>query len=216
MKAYFIPGMAADKRVFLHIQLPAGFEPVYLDWLPPNREESLPAYAMRLAKHIDTTQPFVLIGLSFGGMLAIEIAKQYPCAATILISSIPLSAHLPRYFRMAAKLRLHKYVPIALIKAGAKAKRLITREQSEDKKMLLQIIDESDNNLVRWSMYAILNWQNETLPPQVWHIHGAGDGVLPIRFTQPTHVIPNGGHMMVMTSAADINQILARLLPLQK
>lgn len=83
MKAYFISGMGADKRVFTHIQLPEGFEAVFLDWLAPNREETLPSYAMRLADHIDTTEPFVLIGLSFGGMLATEIAKQYPPAATV-------------------------------------------------------------------------------------------------------------------------------------
>jgi pimeloyl-ACP methyl ester carboxylesterase len=212
MKVYFISGMAADKRVFHHIQLPQGFEAVFLDWITPENEESLPSYAMRLANNIDTTEPFALIGLSFGGMLAIEIAKQYHPAATILISSVPISGHLPGYFRAAAKLKLHKIVPVSLLKTSAAAKRFFTRERADDKKLLWQIINESDTRLIKWSMHAILNWQNDTIPKPIWHIHGTRDEILPIRFTQPTHTIQKAGHMLIMTDAAIVNEILAGLL----
>ena len=212
MKVYFISGMAADKRVFRHIQLPQGFEAVFVDWITPQKEESLPAYALRLANNIDITQSFALVGLSFGGMLATEIAKQYQPAATILISSVPVSSHLPGYFRMAAKMNLHKIVPISLLKSSAAAKRFFTAERSEDKKLLWQIINESDTGLIRWSMHAILNWQNDTIPQPVWHIHGTRDEVLPIRYTQPTHTIDKGGHMLVMTRPDAVNEILSNVL----
>ncbi|RYD69520.1 MAG: hypothetical protein EOP53_27030, partial [Sphingobacteriales bacterium] len=64
MKVYFISGLAADCRVFKRIQLPAGFESVYLDWIPPLPNESLQSYAMRMAESIDTNEPFALVGLS--------------------------------------------------------------------------------------------------------------------------------------------------------
>src|SRR5258708_37464041 len=111
MKAYFISGLAADGRVFKHIQLPKGLETIYLNWIPPQEEEALPHYALRLATSINTKEPFVLLGLSFGGMLAIEIAKQLHPVSTILISSIPVSDHLPGYFKAAGKIGLHKMVP---------------------------------------------------------------------------------------------------------
>jgi hypothetical protein len=76
MKAYFISGMAADARVFRHIRLPEGYEPVYLDWIDPVPHESLRSYALRLAERIDKNHPFILLGLSFGGMLGTEIAKK--------------------------------------------------------------------------------------------------------------------------------------------
>lgn len=212
MKVYFIPGLAADKRVFRHIQLPRGFEAVYLDWISPQPEESLQAYALRLAGNIDTTEPFALVGLSFGGMLATEIAKQYQPVATILISSIPVSDQLPGYFRLAAKLQLHKIVPVSLIKSSAAAKRFFTREHSDDKKLLWQIIDESDTGLIRWSMNAILEWQNHTIPQPVWHIHGARDEVLPIRFTHPTHTVAKAGHLLVMTCPETVNAFLSDIL----
>ena len=212
MKVYFISGMAADKRVFKHIQLPKGFEAVYLDWIAPEKDESLQAYALRLAAKINREEPFALVGLSFGGMLATEIAKQYHPVTTVLISSVPVSTQLPGYFRIVAKLGLHKIFPVSLIKTSAATKRFFSREPFEDKKLLWQIIGESDIGLIRWSMQAILNWQNHTIPQPVWHIHGTRDEVLPVRYTQPTHTIRKGGHMLVMTSPDEVNKILAKAL----
>lgn len=212
MKVYFISGLAADKRVFKYIQLPEGCEAVYLDWISPEKDESLPSYALRLASTINKEEPFALVGLSFGGMLATEIAKQYQPVVTILISSVPVSAHLPGYFKVAGKMGLHKIVPISLLKSSAATKRFFTRELMEDKKLLWQIINESDTGLIRWSMNAILNWQNDIIPQPVWHIHGTRDEVLPVRYTHPTHTIPKEGHMMVMTCPQVVNEFLAKAL----
>ncbi len=155
MRAYFISGLAADKRVFKHIVLPQGFETVYLEWILPEKEETLPHYALRLAAFINTREPFIIIGLSFGGMLAIEIARQYKPVATILISSVPVSSQLPGYFKAAGKLGLHKMVPVSLVKSAAATKRFLTHEKSADKKLLWQIIDESDPDIIRWGMDAM-------------------------------------------------------------
>ncbi|WP_276484608.1 alpha/beta fold hydrolase [Paraflavitalea pollutisoli] len=212
MKAYFISGMAADERVFKYIQLPGGYEIVHLTWIAPLAHESLPAYAARLAQRIDTNEPFALVGLSFGGMLVTEIAKVLPPARVILISSIPLSAHLPRYFRLAAAFRLHKIVPISMIKTAARWKRYISGENAADKKLLWEIIDSSDPAFIRWSMEAVLTWKNEVLPQPLIHIHGGYDIVLPQRYTHPTHVIPKAGHLMVMAQHAELNALLQKLL----
>jgi len=212
MKVYFISGLAADKRVFKYIQLPTDCEAVFLDWISPEKDESLASYALRLAEKIDSSAPFGLIGLSFGGMLAIEIAKQYKPAITILISSVPVAKQLPGYFRMVGKMGLHKIVPVSLLKSSAATKRFFTREKNADKKLLWEIINESDAGLIRWSVDAILNWQNEIVPQPLWHIHGTRDEILPVRFTHPTHTVPKHGHMLVMTAAGRVNELLAEAL----
>lgn len=212
MKAYFISGMAADERVFKYVRLPDGCEIVHLTWVKPQKDESLTSYAERMTKRIDQSQPFALVGLSFGGMLVTEIAKQTNPLKTILISSIPLSAHLPRYFRVAATLRLHKIVPIRLVKIAARLKRFITNETSEDKKLLWEIINSSDPAFIRWSMNAVLSWKNEVLPPSVVQIHGTRDEVLPVRYTKPTHIIPRGGHLLVMSRSQEVNALLQQCL----
>lgn len=212
MKVYFISGLAADKRVFKYIWLPAGCEAVHLDWITPQKDDTLPSYALRLASKINRVEPFALIGLSFGGMLATEIAKLYKPAVTILISSVPVAKQLPGYFRMARKMGLHKLVPISLLKSSAATKRFFTRESSADKKLLWEIINESDAGLIRWSIDAILNWQNEIIPEPVWHIHGTRDEILPVKFTKPTLTIPRQGHMMVMTCPQAVNEFIAKAL----
>lgn len=211
-KVYFISGLAADRRVFKHIRLPEGYEAVHLDWIDPERGESLAGYAMRLAGSIERDQPFTLVGLSMGGMIATEIARELKPSALILLSSVPLSGHLPGYFRVASALRLHKIVPIKLVKTSAKMKRLFTVETNEDKKMLRQIIQESDDRFIRWAMGAILKWRNTELPAAYTHIHGTRDEVLPVRFTQPTHIIQKAGHLLVMTNAREVNRIIAETL----
>ncbi len=208
MKVYFISGLAADSRVFKHIKLPANCVPVFLEWIAPLKKESLQNYAIRLAGGIDASEPFAIIGLSMGGMITTEIARQYNPAATILISSIPGSSDLPFYFKAAGKLRLHKMVPVAAVKSAAKYKRVFTRETSEDKKMLLSIIQDSDNKFIYWAMDAILQWKSKKPSFPYIHIHGTRDEVLPMRFTQPTHIIKKGGHLMIMTRAREINLIL--------
>lgn len=204
--------MAADERVFKYVRLPEGYEIVHLTWITPYKDESLASYAVRMAERIDTSEPFVLVGLSFGGMLVTEIAKRYPPVKTILIASIPLSAHLPGYFRVAAVMRLHKVVPIGLVKTAARLKRFITTEKSEDKKLLWEIIKSSDPKFIRWSMNAVLGWKNDEMPQQLFHIHGNRDEVLPSRYTKPTHIIPKAGHLMVMTQPEEVNRILRNAL----
>lgn len=212
MKIYFISGLAADKRVFTHIQLPAHYEPVYLDWITPVKNETLPAYAERLAEKINPHERFSIIGLSFGGMVAVEIARFYKPVQTILISSIPSFKHLPKYFRIASAIKLHKIIPISFLQYAAFLKRLFTNETLEDKKMLRLMIKESDPYFIRWAMDAVLTWRNSDFPENLLHLHGTNDEILPNRFTNPTHLIDKGSHMMVMSRADEVNNILHTIL----
>lgn len=211
-KIYFISGLGADERVFKYIRVPEPWEMVHLRWIKPLPGESLPDYAWRLSEKIDAREPFSLVGLSFGGMLATEIAKKFHPLHTILISSVPVPAQLPGYFRTAAALNLHKMVPMSLVKFLARTKRFISSENMEDKKLLWQLIDESDPAFLRWAMNAILHWKNEEIPSPLWHIHGTRDEILPVRFTQPTHFIDKAGHLAIMSSAEEINRLLQTVL----
>lgn len=212
MKVYFISGLAADSRVFKYIRLPEAYEIVHLEWIPPEKKESLAVYAKRLAEKINTAEPFILLGLSMGGMIATEIAKTWNPLKTILISSIPVSQNLPLYFKAAASLGIYKFMPVMALKWAAKTKRYFTSESSEDKKLLRQVIQESDNDFIKWAIEAILTWNATDMPTNYIHIHGSKDGILPVRFTSPSHIIKDAGHMMILTNARQINRILSKEL----
>lgn len=212
MKVYFISGLGADSRVFKYISLPNGFEVVYIDWILPIKEESLQDYAWRLAAAIDDTKPFVLLGLSLGGMIASEIVKKYKPVITILISSVPVASQLPRYLRAIGRLHIQHLVPAQIVKSAVLIKRLFTIETSADKKLIIQMLKDTDMKFIRWSAEAIAGWKNKILPVPYIQIHGTQDRILPIRFTKPTHVIQKGGHLIIMSKAAEINQIIKKTL----
>lgn len=216
MNVYFIPGLGADKRVFKNIKLPPEYEVQHIDWLRPEKEETLTGYAKRLADGIPDNDPWILVGLSFGGMLATEISKIRKPEKTILIASVSSPDELPYYFKWTSVLRLHERVPIQLFKQASIAKRLFTTETSEDKELLKAIIQESDPAFLRWAMGAILGWQTNQHPEGLYHIHGTGDRLLPARFTHPTHFVKGGGHLMVMNRAMEINLLLAEILTNKK
>lgn len=212
MKVYFISGLGADRSIFKHIQLPSHCQPVYLDWIPPFKNESLADYALRMAERIDPSEDFSLVGLSMGGMISVEIARHLKPLHTILISSISASRQLPKYYRYLGALKLHKHIPVSLLQNGAILKRLFTFEAAEDKKMLKGMIRRTDVGFIRWGLEAILKWKSGAPHGEIIHIHGTHDEILPRRFTRPTHLISKGGHLMVMNRAGEINRILAKVL----
>lgn len=213
MKVYFISGLAADSRVFKHIKLPDEHEMVCLDWIDPGKDETLQQYARRLAEKINTSHEFALVGLSMGGMMAAEIAKLHKPAVTILLSSVPGNTHLPFYFKWAYRFRLHKMVPVSLLKSASILKRGLTPDSPEDKLVLKQVIRDSDPHFIKWALQAILSWKNEEVPQPYWHIHGTKDEILPLKYTKPTHLIEGGNHLMIMSRADELNDLLRKLLP---
>lgn len=212
MIAYFISGLAADCRVFKNIRLPEGYEPVYIDWITPIKNESLTSYAGRLAEKIDPSRQFILIGLSMGGMIATEIAKLYPPFKTIIISSIADSSQFPPHFRFAGRLGLHTIIPARLFKSASIIKRYFEPDSPEDKKILKQIIRDSDPAFIKWAIGAIIAWRNNEIPESLLQIHGTADRLLPVKYTKPTHLIVKGSHLMIMNKAGELNKILGEAL----
>ena len=69
---YLLSGLGVDDRVFEKIVFP--YPHTFIKWMLPLVQETMQAYAKRLSEQITHANP-ILIGLSFGGMMSIEIAK---------------------------------------------------------------------------------------------------------------------------------------------
>ncbi len=212
MKAYFISGIAGDHRVFRHIRLPRGVDLVLLDQPPHLKKESLSRYASRIATQINRGEGFVLAGLSFGGILAAEIAKEVHPLATILIASVPVDAHLPPRYRSVMARKLYDKIPVQGYQLVSLIHGLIHLDRPEDKKIFRQMVRECDTGHIRWAMGAVLQWKNQELPDPLFQIHGALDEVFPVGYTRPTHILPGAGHMLLFTHFREINRILAEIL----
>jgi pimeloyl-ACP methyl ester carboxylesterase len=198
--------------VFRNLTFGAATKIHYLDWIPPKPKESLRAYALRLAEGIDRSFPFAIIGLSFGGMLAIEIASVFHPQKTILISSIPTKKDLPWHFHLAGKMRINKLVPPIKLKS---IPRFIASffgvESKTDALFFQQLLNRTDPYFSKWAMDAILKWDRTERPARVVRIHGSMDRVLPIGHGKVDYVIRGGGHFMVFNRAEVISGILAEV-----
>ena len=139
MRVYFISGLGADKRAFYKIKLPQGYQAVFLDWIVPLAGESFPDYAKRFSQSIKQDEEFVLIGLSFGGMLASEIAKIVSPKKLIIISSLSSYKELPWYFKLAGKLGIHRIISPSLYKQATIMNRFMGAGNKEMKSIVYSL-----------------------------------------------------------------------------
>src|SRR5688500_20374409 len=81
-----LPGLGADARLFepQRREFPGLEVP---PWLPPVRGESLADYGRRMAAQVKGDGPLCLGGVSFGGMVAVEMARHLPAERVVLVSS---------------------------------------------------------------------------------------------------------------------------------
>jgi pimeloyl-ACP methyl ester carboxylesterase len=208
---YFISGLGADSSVFQSLKL-GDYEQVHVQWLPPLEGESLQDYAGRLIEQIQTDDP-TLIGLSFGGIVAIEIANRIPTAKVILISSITSRCEIPWYFRLAGMLRLHKLVPTWLLKRA----NFITYwffgvKTPEEKQQLAEILARTDDQFLKWAIDKIVTWQNRDMLQNLVRIHGTSDRLLLMGSAKPEYRIDRGGHLMVIDHADEVSKALLQIL----
>ncbi|MFA6059672.1 MAG: alpha/beta hydrolase [Taibaiella sp.] len=205
---YMFSGLGADSLAFQNLHLP-GYKLVYVDWIPPQKSESLEHYASRIKSRITTPDPIV-VGLSFGGMVAVEVAKQMRVRKLILISSAKTKHDLATgSFFLFKNLRLYKIIPGSLLKqTNFMVYALFGIKSEKDKKALTEILKSNDPHFFRWAMNNILSWKNETIPPHLIHIHGTSDKIIPYRAVKADYGIKGGGHFMVLNHADTISNII--------
>ncbi len=212
MKVYFISGLGADARAFSKLSLPQHIDPVFLEWIKPEEGESLASYSRRLAEPIDQREPFILVGLSMGGMVAVEIARILKSHRTIIISSVHTHESFPKRLKLAGKLRLFRIIPVSWLKSGSMIKRIFFGEAPHARKLIRDMIRDSDPHFIKWALKAIGKWQNTWRPPALIHIHGENDEIFPLRYCKPDFIIPKGAHLMIVTQSDEVSGLLAELL----
>jgi pimeloyl-ACP methyl ester carboxylesterase len=213
LNIYCISGLGADKRAFEKLRFPEGCQVHHLEWIQHKRNERLEQYAKRLSQLIDVSKPFVLVGLSFGGMIAVAMNQYIHPEKTILISSIGCTSELPWYFRLVGKMQLHRCIPLFVLNHPTRAVHwLFGAKHSAEKTMLNRIITENDPRFFKWALGAILTWKQEQRPPRLFHIHGSQDKLLPLQYTYPDIVIDKGSHFSVWTKANAVSKAIAKAL----
>lgn len=210
---YCLSGLGADHRIFQQLQLPdATLHPI--KWQVPHKGQPLASFAAQLAQQIVHPHP-ILLGVSFGGMLATEIANIIPVEKTIIVSSCKHRQELPLLLRAAGKLGLHKALPYWMATQSKLLNRLIFDVRSSEEELFLKriMLQQTDKTFLKRAVHMILTWQtNNSHAKPIIHIHGKKDHLLTPSNIKADYWIPGGGHFMIWNEAAAISQIINELL----
>jgi pimeloyl-ACP methyl ester carboxylesterase len=213
MNLYFISGLGADKRIFQNLVLPEVFKIYYIEWVPVSENESMDSYCRRLSSQIDQQEPFTLVGLSFGGVIAIELSKFLSPVQTVLISSFCFKKEVPWFYILLGESRIYKILPPRwLLRPNNIAFRLFGAYKPEIKNLLKNIFEDTDPAFFEWAIRQLFSWDNHWQPANLIRIHGTADKILPYKEMMNAFPVKDGEHLMVYSKSAIVSQILTEKL----
>ncbi len=208
---YCISGLGADEKVFSNMQM-QDYALKYIPWLSPKKRETLQAYAQRMTTPITEQSP-LLLGVSFGGMVGIEIAKLMPVKRLIIVSSIKSVAELPAWMRIAGKLQLNKLLPTRSYKYTEKVdNNRLGVTTKEEREMVRAYRRNADPVYLSWAINQVVNWKNNWQPDNIIHIHGDNDRIFPVKKITPSFTVKEGTHMIIYNRAQEISEYIEKEL----
>lgn len=208
MKIYVISGLGADFKVLEKIQFPTQHEIVFIDWLIPEKDESFAAYIKRMAEKVDDSQPFYLLGYSFGGIMVQEINKLKPAEKVVILGSIRSDKEKSRLIKAGEITRIPKILPESLFNEKTTRAYSVFRKFFDPKNpKVLQYFRVKDPYYLKWSVEKISEWKFEETS-KVVQILGDRDIVFPIKNSKPDYVIKGGTHLFPATKFKEVSRIL--------
>ena len=212
---YCFPGQGSDSRLFDSIRIDTAlYKLSFIKYHTPEKWMNMKDFAYSLISQIDTLNPFVLLGVSLGGMLCIELNEKLKPLKTIIISSAKNRNEFPVRYRFQKTIPLYKVLPKSFLLVGAKMMQpLVEPDRNKNKETFKKMLNEKNATYMKRSINLIIKWERTENTDKSYHIHGDNDRTLPIRYIQnPDYIVVNGSHMMTLTRWAEISCILSDIL----
>lgn len=211
-KLYIVSGLGADFRVLEKLKFPENLEIVFLEWLIPEKEETFEHYIERMSANVDVSEPFCLLGYSFGGILVQEIHKRKPAEKVIILGSIKSHKEKSVLIKAGEITELPKYFPERLFNEKTTAIYGFLRNFFDPQNpKLLQYFTVRDPYYLKWSIMQVASWKCEE-NPDVIQIMGDKDIVFPISKSKPDYIIKGGTHLFPATKYKEVSLILEKIL----
>ncbi len=211
MKLYIISGLGADFKVLEKLKFPEELDIVFLDWLIPDLNESFEHYVQKMAERIDGSEPFYLLGYSFGGIMVQEIHKIKPAEKVVIMGSIRSDKEKSRFIKMGEITGLPKYLPQKIFNDQSSVLYSYIRAFFDPKNpKVLDYFRMRDPYYLKWSIEKISAWKCDEIPDVV-QIMGDKDIVFPIKNSKPDYVIKGGTHLFPATKHKEVSLILEKI-----
>ncbi len=210
---YFVPGLAAGKEIFNHLSLPQDrFDITIIEWIIPFENESLTQYAQRMAAFV-TAPNAVLVGVSFGGVVAQEMSAFLKLHKLIIISSVKTKYEMPKRMHIVSALRLYKLLPIDFIVSTPDLTKFAVGPKSKKRLQLYNTYLTMRNKYyLRWAVKQMLSWDREKAVKGIKHIHGDKDVVFPLKNIKHSEIIKRGTHVMILFKAEAVTRKLIEII----
>lgn len=203
--------MAAGIEIFRNIQLPENYEIHILEWLIPEKEESLKAYAKRMALNVKEKDA-ILIGISFGGVVVQEMNAFLKLKKLIIISSVKTRSELPRRMKLASLTKAYKLIPTSLVLSVEDLTKFSVGPRSKKRLLLYQqYLHVRNKQYLDWALEKMVTWNQTKKIEGLIHIHGEKDMVFPIKYIDGCKVIEGGTHIMVLNKGREISKMLLEI-----
>lgn len=209
-----LPGLGADQRLFAR-QREAFPDILTPAWLPPDPKEDLPSYAARFVATLPKRRPLVLGGCSFGGMTAYEMSRIVRPDALVLIGSASTRCGIPLHLRMLASLAPR--IPAATFRlihgVASPLASVCSLNDEEDRQVFADMLRATPREFLKWACTALWRWHPTPLAGvPIFTIHGDKDRMLPLRRRTADVVVENGGHLLPLTHAVEVNELLRTVI----
>jgi pimeloyl-ACP methyl ester carboxylesterase len=220
-----LPGLGGGPDLFLEQRQHFGRRLMTPAAPPAFREETLAIYAARWSRTLAEQEllraPYIVGGISFGGQVALEMARWAPVRplAVVLISANRTSASIPPDFR--ERQRWGRLAPGFAVKLALRvlSGKFADREHLSPahRTVLNKMAAEADVDFLKWGARAAAEWDFSEedalrLAVPVFQIHGAQDWVIPLDRSHPDRVLPDGKHLIPFTHANAVNTYLEVIL----
>lgn len=214
MKVYTISGLGADLKAFEFLEISQMYELVELPWLIPEDNESIEEYARRMAEPIDNTEEFVLMGCSFGGIIAQEICRFLHPTKLILISTVKSEEELPFYMNFARITKAYNWLPYSFVTSDGFFSYTFFRRLADPRlPKLKRYFTHTNHRYLKWSIKNVVNWKSkDKLNVKMIRIHGEEDFVFPAKKVKEAQLISGGTHLMIIQKAKKISSIINSFL----
>lgn len=223
MRIVFLPGLGADERLFspqIAAVEAAGHQALTPGWPEHDSTDALAAFAQKLLAATSVDHETLLVGFSFGGMVALEMAAAAPVherpAGVVLISGLRSKRAVTGAFKVQQA--VGRLVPRGITRSlmtGRLVDRFARSEPltSDQTETLRDMGAMTDLGFLFWAARACARWGFDgSVPVPVQHVHGRRDRTIPY---VPHPDLPGGeaqlldaGHLITWTAADQVNEIL--------
>ena len=206
-KLILLGGMTPGGRIYRRLTpLISNYE--FIEWVNPGDDQTVQEYAYRIKKLIKDPQDCDVLGVSFGGIVAQELARIIEAERCYIVSSLCCYEEL----NLAHK-TMSKVPPVLLNQLLASSVKMFSTLQATNVSKVtsrLKKLVGDEGGWYRWAALAVAKWKpSKDVGSDVTfiRIHGDSDSTFKRGHIFSDYVIEGATHVLALTHAKELAQL---------